>query len=131
MNSKQFLQIGGIVLVVVGILGFFLIGPTSEKSIFGEAWYFDDGENWAHIVFGVVALLAVTALKKEAVQKNLVMLVGILALLVGIWGFFSPNLLGANLENPADNILHLVIGAWAFMSAKGGKKMMATGGMAK
>ena len=129
MNSKQFLKIGGIVLVIVGILGFFLIGPTSDRSIFGSAWYFDNGENWAHILFGVVALVALTALKNEAVQKKLVMLVGILALLVGVWGFFSSNFLGANLENPLDNILHLGIGAWALVSVKGGKKMAAGGAM--
>lgn len=121
-------------LVVVGILGFFLIGPTPDASIFGSAWYFDNGENWAHILFGVVALVAMSALKNEAAQKKLVMLVGILALLVGIWGFFlggkdAPNFLGANLENPLDNILHLAIGAWALMSVKGEKKMMMAGGM--
>jgi len=69
------------------------------------------------------------ALKNEAAQKKLVMLLGILALLVGVWGFVSPNFLGANLENPLDNILHLAIGAWALMSVKGGKKMMAGGAM--
>jgi len=37
MNPKQFLQIGGIILVLVGILGFFVIGPTPEKSLFGGA----------------------------------------------------------------------------------------------
>ncbi|MBI2033837.1 MAG: hypothetical protein HYT13_01935 [Candidatus Liptonbacteria bacterium] len=125
MTPKSFLKIGGIVLVVVGILGFFVIGPTPDASVFGSAWWFDNGENWAHILFGVVALVAITALKNEAVQKKLVMLVGILALLVGVYGFFNANFLGANLENPLDNLLHLAVGAWALMSIKGKKMMMA------
>ncbi|MEK9147909.1 MAG: hypothetical protein AAB650_00555, partial [Patescibacteria group bacterium] len=57
MNPKQFLQIGGVVLVLVGILGFVgVIGPTAESSLFGGAWWFDNAENWAHLVLGVVAL---------------------------------------------------------------------------
>lgn len=118
MNPKQFLQIGGIVLVLVAILGFVgVIGPTAERSIFGSPWYFDNGENWAHLIIGVVALSCTLFKFEENMLKWLVILVGILALLVGIIGFFlspdAPNFIGANLENPADNILHIAIGAWA------------------
>lgn len=114
MNPKQFLTIGGIILVVVGILGWFILGPTADKSIFGEAWWFDNAENWAHLVLGIVALIAVFVLP-ESSQKPLVIVVGILALLVGVYSLFGTGtmLLGANLENPADTILHIVIGAWA------------------
>lgn len=113
MNPKQFLVIGGIILVVVGILGFIgLIGPTSESSIFGTAWWFDNAENWAHLVLGVVAL--VVAYWVINLQSVVTLLVGILALLVGLWGFLIGGMfLGANLQNPLDNILHLVIGVWA------------------
>lgn len=117
LTPKGFLQVGGIVLIVVGILGFFLIGPTAEQSIFGAAWYFDNPENWAHLVLGIVAVAAAYGLKDTATQKNLTLVVGIFALLVGIYGFFSPSLLGANLENPLDNILHLVVGAWGIGAA--------------
>ncbi len=121
MNPKLFLTIGGVVLVLVAILGFIgIIGPTAEKSIFGDAWWFDNPENWAHLVIGVVALIAAYS-AGAAGQKMLVTLVGILALLVGVIGFFGANFLGANLENPADNILHIVIGVWAMLSM-GGKK---------
>ena len=117
LSPKGFLQIGGIILVLVGVLGFFLIGPTEEQSILGAAWWFDTYENWAHVVLGIVALVAAYGLKDAAMQKGLVMIVGIVALLVGIWGFFSPSLLGANLENPLDNILHLVVGAWGILAS--------------
>jgi hypothetical protein len=123
MNSKSFLQIGGVVLVLVALLGFFgVIGPTADKSIFGSAWFFDTAENWAHLVLGVIALLAVFA-TPLSVQKPLVILVGVIALLAGLYSLFGPVtegnvLLGAELQNPTDTILHLVIAIWAFWSAK-------------
>jgi len=121
VNPKSFLTIGGIVLVLVAILGFIgVIGPTAEKSIFGDSWWFDNGENWAHLIIGAIALISAYTVG-AAGQKMLVTLVGIIALLVGVIGFFGTNFLGSNLESPADNILHIVIGLWALLSM-GGKK---------
>lgn len=121
MNSKQFLQVGGVVLVLVALLGFVgVIGPTAGNSIFGAAWWFDNGENWAHLLFGIVALVASAALGMSA-QKLLTQLVGALGVLVGLYSLvISTNFLGANLENPADSILHLAIGAWALWAASKG-----------
>src|SRR3989344_8277713 len=97
-NSKQFLQIGGAILVLVAILGYVgIIGPAPENSLFGELWYFDNAENVAHLVLGVVALAAAYALKNAEQQKWLVLAVGALGILVGLYGFVSPALLGANL----------------------------------
>lgn len=128
MNSKQFLLIGGVVLVLVGILGFLgVIGPTSDKSIFGATWWFDNAENWAHTVLGVVALI-LGFVTQGSVQRPITILVGVLALAVGVYNFFSDGLLGANLENPADLVLHLVVGVWALFAGfyNGGKKMDAS-----
>lgn len=117
MNPKQFLQIGGAVLVLVGALGFVgIFGPTAEMSIFGEAWWFGNVENWVHAVFGIIALAAAFVLPVEA-QRPLVIAVGILAVFVGVYNIFSLELLGANLESPADMILHLSVGAWALWAA--------------
>ena len=131
MNPKNFLVIGGIVLVVVGLAGMLnIIGPTPDASILGSAWWFDAGENWAHLILGVAAL--VIAFGITPLHGPVTLLVGVLGLLIGVWGFFAgnmvPNFLGANLENPLDNILHLVIGVWAIISWRGMKKMM-DGGM--
>jgi hypothetical protein len=50
----------------------------------------------------------------------IVLLVGVVALFFGVYGFVvagdtsGANTFGlANLESPADNLLHLVVGAWA------------------
>lgn len=118
LTPKGFLQVGGIVLIVVGLGGFFgILGPTPGQSIFGSSWWFDNAENWAHLVLGVVGVIAAYNLKRAELQRQLVMLLGIVGLLVGVYGFFSATLLGANLENPADNLLHLAIGAWALAAS--------------
>mgnify|MGYP001617317185 CR=1 FL=1 len=115
-NPKNFLMYGGWVLVILGILGFFLIGPGTDR-LFGSTWYFDDAENWAHLVLGVVALLLVYLVKNNVLNKWVTILVGLFALVATVSGFFvGTNFLGANLENPLDNILHLVVGAWALVS---------------
>ncbi len=71
-------------------------------------FYLDTGENVAHIGLGVVGLF------------------------FGIYGFVvagapEPNTFGlANLESPADNLLHLVVGAWALYAAFMGRARMTT-----
>lgn len=120
MNPKQFLQIGGVVLIVVGILGFFLIGPTEEGSIFKSTWWFDQVENWAHLILGVVTLAAAYTVP-NTLQKPLVMIVGVIGVLVGLYSLFGSRALGgAYLENPLDTILHLGVGAWALWASMKG-----------
>lgn len=117
MNPKQFLQIGGTVLILVAILGYAgVIGPDAASSIFGANWYFDNAENIAHLVLGIVAILASFALP-SALQKPLVLVLGVVGVLVGIYSIFWPTFLGANLENPADTLLHILVGAWALFAA--------------
>lgn len=122
MNPKQFLVIGGIVLVVVGILGFIgVIGPTAEDSLFGATWWFDNAENWAHLVLGIVALIV--AKLPSTLHKPIVVIVGIVGLFFAVWNVFSEQFLGANLEMHADTVLHLVVGVWALYSAFNKKAM--------
>lgn len=118
MNPKGFLQIGGGVLVIIGLLGFFgVIGPTAESSIFGSAWWFDNAENWAHLALGVVAILASFVLG-DSLQRGLVLVVGILGVLVGLYSVLGETmLLGATLQNPADTALHIIVGAWALWAS--------------
>ncbi|MBI2634018.1 MAG: hypothetical protein HYW80_01770 [Parcubacteria group bacterium] len=120
MNPKQFLQYGGGILVLVGVLGFVgVIGPTAEQSIFGSTWWFDNGENCAHLVLGVVGLVAAYVLSASQ-QKYLVAALGAVGVLVGLYSaVYSTALLGANLENPADTVLHLLVGAWALWAVYG------------
>jgi hypothetical protein len=117
MNPKQFLQIGGAILLLLGIAGYAgLFNDT--KSVF----YLDTGENVIHTILGVVAIGASFVLKDAMLQKWLVAAVGVFALIATAYGFVvagnaSPNVGFANLESPADNILHLVVGVWALAAA--------------
>lgn len=128
ITPNYFLNIGGVVLLALGILGFITWGAgiLTENSLF----YLDNGENVAHTVLGIAALVLARVLPDNgALQKYLVVVVGLVALFFGVYGFAvagnSATMMGekfntfgvANLENPLDNLLHLVVGAWAFVSA--------------
>lgn len=114
LTPRGFLSVGGTVLVLVGILGYVgVIGPTPDQSIFGTFWWFDNAENLAHTVLGVVAFLSVYMVKDAAVHRFLVLAVGALALVVGLYNLVGEvQVLDANLESPADLVLHLVVGVW-------------------
>ena len=120
MNPKQFLQIGGAVLLLLGLLGF--AGLFSQK---GSFFWLDNSENVAHTGLGIIAIAAAYLLKDAQAQKWLVALVGVTALFFTVVGFAvgadttsGVNTFGiANLESPADDILHLVVGVWALYAA--------------
>ncbi len=127
MNPKQFLLIGGIVLLALGIVGY--AGVFSDTK---SAFYLDTGENVAHTVLGIVAIAASYLLKDAQLQKWLVAVVGVVALFFGIYGFLvagnaPPNTFGiSNLESPADDVLHLVVALWALVAAFRPMGMTAT-----
>jgi len=121
--SRLFLLYGGAVLLLLGIVGY--LGIFNQES---TPWFWlDAGENLAHTVLGVVALAAVlvpglnTALRPY--YRPIVILVGLIALFFAVYGFLQagspePNTFGvSNLENPSDNILHLVVGLVALAAA--------------
>ena len=120
MNPKQFLQIGGAILLLLGIVGF--AGLFSQK---GSFFWLDNSENVAHTGLGIIAIAAAYLLKDAQAQKWLVAVVGVTALFFTIVGFAvggdvttGANTFGiANLESPADDILHLVVGVWALYAA--------------
>ena len=118
MNPKQFLLIGGIVLLALGIVGF--LGVFSDTK---SAFYLDQGENVAHTGLGIIAIAASFLIPEGTLQKWLVAVVGITALFFAIYGFLvagstPPNTFGiSNLESPADDVLHLVVAIWALAAA--------------
>lgn len=129
MNPKQFLLIGGAVLVLVGILGFVgVIGPTPEASLFKDAWWFDNAENWAHTILGLAGLIAAFVLPAAA-RKGLVLLLGVIGVGFGIYNLFSTQFMAANLESPADTILHFAVGVWALVAGMMPEKPKMMGGM--
>jgi hypothetical protein len=98
-------------------------GPTPATSVLSDNLWFDQTENVAHLLFGVVALAAYFFLKDDVYTKWLVWLIFLVAAATTVTGFLNagaavPNidifgLAKTNLENPSDNVLHLVVAAWA------------------
>lgn len=123
LTPKGFLSLGGVVLVLLGVLGYVgVIGSTPDQSLFGTFWWFDNAENLAHTVLGVVALLAVYMVKDAGIHKFLTLAVGALALVVGLYNLMGEVMvLGASLESPADTVLHLVVGVWGLWAGLKGK----------
>ncbi|HEY3116655.1 MAG TPA: hypothetical protein VGK54_07940 [Chloroflexota bacterium] len=123
MNPKQFLTLGGAILVLLALVGF--TGVLNEKST--PFFWLDAGENWGHLGLGAVALAAVFVPGLNSllapIYRQIVVLVGVVGVFFAIYGFAvagGPPLNGfgvANLENPSDNVLHLVVGAWALWAA--------------
>jgi hypothetical protein len=130
-TPRMFLIVGGAVLLILGLAGFALLSSASSYPSF----YLDSGENVAHTGLGIIALAAVyvpglnSALRPY--YRWIVILVGVIALFFAVYGLVvsgnpSPNTFGlANLENPFDNILHFVVAAWAFWSARSAEPMTA------
>jgi uncharacterized membrane protein len=122
-TPKGFLTYGGAVLLLLGIVGY--LGIFSESAV--PAFYLDSGENIAHTALGIIALAIVFVPGLNTMfapyYRPIVILLGIVALFFAIYGFAvggnaAPNTFGvANLESPADDILHLVVAAYAFYAA--------------
>ena len=122
-TPRGFLITGGAVLLVLGLLGFVILKDPSM----GFFWL-DTSENIAHTALGLVALAAVFVpglnTSVAPYYRWLVIMVGVIALFFGVYGFLlppgnpaSPNTFGlANLEF-GDHLLHLVVAAWAFAAA--------------
>lgn len=111
-TPKGFLRIGGVLLITIGIAGYIVVGPTADKSIFREVWWFDNVENITHILLGMVSFIAAYILPAIA-QRKFTLIIGTTALLVGFYNFAGSELLGATLQAPGDLVLHLALGVWA------------------
>lgn len=96
----------GIILIVVGILGF-IPALTPDGKLLG---YFqvDTIHNVVHLVTGVIALFAAADYAKLYFK-----VFGFIYLIVAIAGFLLAGNLMLFHVNMADNILHLVIAAVA------------------
>jgi len=130
-TPKGFLTYGGAILLILGLIGLFALNSVTATP----AFYLDNGENVAHIGLGLIALAIVfvpglnTAFAPY--YRWIVILLGIVSLFFAVYGFYvggnaSPNTFGvSNLESPLDDILHLVVGAWALYAAWRPQPMMA------
>ncbi len=118
MYPRLFLSAGGSVLLLLGVVGYAEIFTEAASPTF----WLDDSENLAHTALGIAALAAVFVPGLNRVlaphSRAIVGVIAVIALFFAAYGFLQPpgsslepNTFGiANLENPADNLLHLVVG---------------------
>jgi len=109
--TKTYLTWVGWILVVLGILGFVWAGIPGTLALTAS-------ENYAHLVLGIVALLAVYWGGAQ-LQKWLTAVFGIVALYFGIWGFVDPTYYNITSLELLDNVIHIVLGAWGLWAVWG------------
>lgn len=120
MTPRFYLAFTGCLLLLLGILGYVgIVGPLSNDSIFGTNWWVDNGQSIVYIVVGLMSLLSAFVLRQPMIRKFIAFTIGGLLVCVGLLGIIVMRRHGmlnagiAHLENPAETILHLVLGLWA------------------
>jgi hypothetical protein len=103
MTAKTVALVIGIVLVVVGALGFIPNPLISASGLFAV----NTAHNLVHLITGVVLLIGVYTTLGSAMALKII---GVVYAIVAILGFFSGDmLLGFILTNTADTWLHVVL----------------------
>ena len=99
----------GIVLVVVGILGY-VPGATTDGALLG-IFAVDGLHNIIHLVTGLAAIAAAWGLYSSRLYFQIF---GVVYAVVTVVGFLQGDtVLGLFAVNTADNVLHLIIAAAA------------------
>jgi Domain of unknown function (DUF4383) len=117
--AKTFAMVLGVVLLLVGILGY-VLNPTGGHLL--GIFAVDGIHNAIHVVSGIAGIAAAMM----GWSRLFCQAFGLIYLLVGILGFVATDsnamLLGLMHNNMADNLLHLAIGgASTFVGFAGGK----------
>jgi len=123
--ARMYAKIVGVVVLLVGIVG--LIAGDPEDGLLG-LFNIDIVEDIIHLGSGGLLAYVGFAGSNDAV-KTVVTGLGVVYLLVGILGFFLPELFGLipHEFNVADNILHLALGGLALLAVSGNAAKEKTG----
>ncbi|WP_157213445.1 DUF4383 domain-containing protein [Paenibacillus senegalensis] len=101
MLIRAFAKWSGIVFLLLGLVGFFI----KELLPF---FHFDTVHNVVHLVIGA---LGIGAASKYSFSVLYAKIIGIVYLILGAFGIFSPNMFGMMHLVMAENIFHLLVGA--------------------
>jgi hypothetical protein len=113
--SRVYAGVIGATLVVAGIIGFFYEGEfTSNEGVRDAVFGILDVNGWhnlVHLATGALGLAAFAAGVRAS--RNYAIGLGIVYLLVAIWGFIlgdGESILSIIPVNTEDNVLHTLIG---------------------
>ena len=112
--TKVFARTAGWLALLLGVLGFFV------TDLLGLI-HFDTTHNVVHLVIGI---LGIAAARNANWAKLYAQILGAIYLLLGILGFFLPELVGIHLE-VVENLVHILLGAWGLYAAFGEKEKAA------
>jgi hypothetical protein len=116
--ARLYAALVGAMLVVFGIVGFFYsasFGSPGEVDDVLGAFAVNGWENVLHILAGSLGLLVA-----GFAARQYSLLLGAFYLAIAFWGFALGSgeaILGFLPVNPADNLLHLVLGALGVLAA--------------
>ena len=102
---RMFAQVVGVVLILVGIVGFFLGNGFLGLNV-------DTVENIVHLLTGAIFLYAGFGVATDAAARPIVMGLGVLYIIVLIVGILSPTLFGLLPYgyHAVDHIIHGAVG---------------------
>jgi hypothetical protein len=129
VRPRQFLLLGGTVLVVIGLAGAAgLLGSISRASVFNPPYWI----NWVHLTFGVV-VLAIAFAGRRTLQNAITLTAGIMGSTLGLSGLllgpYAANRYNMpELADPSDHLAHLTVGVlalWAWSNRKVGHQLSA------
>jgi len=105
---KKFAKFVGIVLIVIGVLGF-IPGITYRHNLLG-LFHVNTLHNLVHLASGVIAYLASRSSMRAS--QLFFQIFGIIYAMIGLMGFGYGNrdILGVLANNMADTWLHLIMG---------------------
>ena len=107
MNARTYAKVVGVVVILIGIGGLVL----GEKSLLGVL-NIDIAEDIVHLLSG--GLMAAVGFRgSDSAVRSVVGGVGVVYLLVGVLGFFVPDMFGLlphEYETVLDNLIHLPLG---------------------
>ena len=115
---KQYAQILGVVLIVVGVLGL-VLGDGLLVGILN----IDVIEDIVHILTGGILAYVGFGRVDAGAARSVVLALGVVYLLVGILGFVVPTLFGLipTGYTTFDNLLHLALGVLSLLVALSGR----------
>ncbi|MGI8523464.1 MAG: DUF4383 domain-containing protein [Nocardioides sp.] len=107
MNARTYAKVVGVVVILIGIGGLVL----GEKSLLGVL-NIDIAEDIVHLLSG--GLMAAAGFRaSDSAVRTVVGGVGVVYLLVGVLGFFVPDMFGLlphEYKTVLDNLIHLTLG---------------------
>jgi preprotein translocase subunit Sss1 len=115
--ARLYAKIVGVAVLLVGVVGLIIGDP--EDGLLG-LFNVDIVEDIVHLATGGLLTYVGFAGTNRAV-KSVVTALGVVYLLIGVIGFFVPELFGLipHEYSLADNILHLTLGALALFAVLG------------